>query len=311
MLTMGTVGESEDSIFSSSEDISEDHPDEESVTTRNVTKRPRRPSPTTVSNATPSENPPHDYDYEEVKNPVENVTKRSRRPSFTTVRNSTPPEETSHDYDNEENVKKTVKNVGKRPRRPSPTTVSHSTPSDNPPLDYDYEEVTNPVENVTKRSKRPSPTTVRNTTPPEEISHDYDYEENVKKPVKNVEKRPQRPPFTVRNRPPPEESTFDFDYNENTQTSFVEPIVQQVPSSFGSSFSPPRITSTGSVSSSSLFFQPSEFVSPSSLTPGIVRPPQRFSAPSQPSLGTCHYVCQLSGGCGVRIQATGFTNHVS
>jgi len=143
----------------------------------------------------------------------------------------------------------------------------------------------------------------------ENIYEDLPEEESIT--IRNIAKRPRRPsPTTVRNTTPPEEPTLDSDFNENTQTSFVDPFVQQVQSGFENSFSPPRKISTASVSSS-LFFQPKEFVSQSSLTPGIIRQPQRFSSPSQPSSGTCNYVCQLSGGCSVRIQATGFTNYVA
>ncbi len=95
------------------------------------------------------------------------------------------------------------------------------------------------------------------------------------------------------------------DYDNNLQSFAVEPVIQhQEQSAFDSTF-------RTSASSSSLFFQPSAFVSPNSLNTGIVRPPPGFSSSSQPSSGTCHYICQLSGGCSVRIQTTGFINFVS
>ena len=168
-----------------------------------------------------------------------------------------------------------------------------------------------PIKSVTKRPNKLPSTTIRNVniTPPEEPSYDYnDNNENDKKHVRNVSKRPKKQQSTtIRNvNITPPSNDYDDDYENGEQTSVVDPLDQNVPSS---SFKPPRIPSTSSVSSSSsLIFQPTGgFVSPSSLITGIVRPPPSFSSSSQPSSGTCHYVCQLSGGCSVRIQAAGFT----
>ena len=132
------------------------------------------------------------------------------------------------------------------------------------------------------------------------------------RPTRRVTKRPKRPkptPTTLREVTiTPQEDPINeenVDYDNNLQSFAVEPVIQhQEQSAFDSTF-------RTSASSSSLFFQPSAIVSPNSLNTGIVRPPPGFSSSSQPSSGTCQYICQLSGGCSVRIQTTGFINFVS